>query len=105
MENEKAMKNCPRFKFCSANRCPLDSDIDLRNELKGEDRCGVAKSVRLRIGKEFNLEKLGLTDREWSARKRYENLSLEEKEKLVRRGSEELRKLICSLSQNQTANV
>jgi hypothetical protein len=94
----EAMENCPRFKFCSANRCPLDSDIDLRNEIKGEEKCGMAKSIRLRIGKEFNLEKMGLTEREWSARKRYENLSPEDKEKLVRRGSLALKKLNCSSS-------
>lgn len=104
IENLEVMKQCPRFGSCSVNKCPLDPDINLRNELKGEKKCDMAKSVRLRIGKEFNLEKLGLTDREWSARKRYENLSPEDKENLVRRGSEALRKLNCSLSQNQTVN-
>ena len=95
----EAMENCPRFKFCSANRCPLDLDIDLRNELNGEEKCGMAKSIRLRIGKEFNLEKMGLTEREWSARKRYESMSAEDKEKLVSRGSLALKRLNCSSSQ------
>lgn len=99
MTNEKITEQCPRFSSCSVNKCPLDSDINLRNELKGEEKCGMAKSIRLRIGKEFNLEKIGLTDREWSARKRYDNLSPEEKEKLVRRGSLALKKLNSGSSQ------
>ena len=93
------MEQCPRYNSCSVNKCPLDLDISLRNQLKGEEICGMAKSIRLRIGTKYGLSKLGLTDREWSARKRYEDMSIEEKEKLARRGSLTLKKLNCSASQ------
>ena len=33
------LKSCPRFQKCSINTCPLDSEIELRTELRGEERC------------------------------------------------------------------
>jgi hypothetical protein len=79
IDSEKIMKKCSRFSSCSVNRCPLDVDINLRNELKGEPKCDMAKSIRLRIGMESKLLKLGLTDREFSARQKWESKSDEEK--------------------------
>lgn len=79
---EEAMEMCPRFSKCSVNRCPLDVGIDLRNELDGEEKCGMEKNVRLRIGKQFNLKKLGLTNAEFSAFQKWESRSEEEKDEI-----------------------
>lgn len=49
---------CPRFVSCEVNKCPLDEDYHERNKLKGEKRCNMRKSVRLRIAKQFPQVKL-----------------------------------------------
>ena len=33
------LKNCPRFPACSINKCPLDDEVNLRNELNEEKGC------------------------------------------------------------------
>lgn len=76
------MEMCPRYSKCSVNKCPLDLDIDLRSELEGEEKCGMEKNVRLRIGKQYNLPKLGLTNAEFSGKKKFESKSEEEKSEI-----------------------
>lgn len=76
------MTKCPRYKFCSVNICPLDKNSSLRNKLEGEPKCGVAKSIRLRIGTEYGLPKLGLTNSERSAFKKWQGRSEEEKDEI-----------------------
>lgn len=38
-ETIKNLMNCPRFNGCSANICPLDTAVSLRNKLSGENTC------------------------------------------------------------------
>ena len=76
---KEAMEMCPRFQRCSVNKCPLDLDVVLRNELKGEEKCNMEKNVRLRIGTEYGLLKLGLTNAEFSAHQKWSGRSEEEK--------------------------
>jgi hypothetical protein len=87
------MEECPRFTSCSVNRCPLDIDIRLRNELTGEERCTMAKTIRVRIGKKHNLPKLGMTNPEFAGYTNYQKLTPEEKEKMAERGRLTLKKL------------
>ena len=79
---EDVITKCPRFSKCSVNKCPLDSDIRLRKELNDEEKCNMEKSVRLRIGKQFNLEKQGLTNAEFSAFQKWNGRSEEEKSEI-----------------------
>lgn len=79
---EEAMEMCPRFKYCNAPKCPLDVDVDLRVELKGEEKCGMEKNVRLRIGTEYGLPKLGLTNAEFSAHQKWQGRTEEEKNEI-----------------------
>ncbi len=88
------MEECPRFFKCSVNKCLLDSEIDLRNELEDEPKCRMAKSIRLRIGTKYKLPKLGLTNREYAGYKKWESKSEEEKE--------EIRKQMTKVRENVT---
>lgn len=76
------MEMCPRFQRCSVNKCPLDSDDELRSELKGEEKCNMEKNVRLRIGTECGLPRLGLTNAEFSAHQKWQGRSEEEKDEI-----------------------
>lgn len=79
------MEDCPRFSFCNANKCPLDVDVKLRNHIEGEEKCGVAKSIRMRIGKKHGLPKIGLTDTEYSRKMAWDNKPEKEKEAIKSR--------------------
>lgn len=81
---EKPYYQCPRFDSCSINKCPLDPDVKDHPNLPGEDKCGCYKSIRMKLG--ANLPNLGLTPGELKAKKRWENLSPEEKEAMRARG-------------------
>ena len=76
---------CPRFEKCSANRCPLDPDIEGKKTLRGEEKCRLAKSRRMRLWESLPEEKksvlpyCGMFKREFSARQRWQDLPEEEK--------------------------
>ena len=70
-EKISPMKKCPRFSFCSIPKCPLDGDIDLRVKLPGEPDCTLAKSVRMRLGKD--LPRKGMTKREFAGWRRWKD--------------------------------
>ena len=74
------MRQCPRFDRCSVPICPLDVLQDQRDYLLGELKCTLSKTRRYRIGKGTELERQGLTRREWSAKVRWDNLSEAEKQ-------------------------
>jgi hypothetical protein len=65
-------KECPRFETCSSNRCPLDPDIELRQHIKGEEKCGVRKRTRYKIGVKYPqlLKYKGLKAREYQGYER-----------------------------------
>lgn len=76
---KSAIRDCPRFKYCSVNICPLDNLAHLRNRLEGEAKCDIAKNIRLRIGRKYGLPKSGLTNAEYSALQKWERKTEEEK--------------------------
>jgi len=82
---DDAIEKCPRFKKCSVNKCPLDSESNLRVKLSGEKKCDMAKSIRLKIGKQYNLLELGLTKAEYTGYKKWNSKSEEEKNQIKRR--------------------
>lgn len=94
MDYTKVIKECPRFKSCSVNLCPLDLNIDLRNRLKGESSCRVSKNIRVKIAKRFGLKNLGLTKLELAAKKRFEKMSPEKRERFAKEGARKLKKQI-----------
>lgn len=82
-------RECPRFKTCSTNNCPLHplymylhTDPD-----DPEPRCTMEKQVRERIGTKYPaiLKYQGLTSREYSAKLRWEALSPEEQQERISR--------------------
>lgn len=81
----KALEKCPRFKFCNANICPLDELSSFRNKLKEEPGCTLAKSIRHKIGTEFELSKLGLSDKEFAGYKKWQSKSEDEKSEIKKR--------------------
>jgi hypothetical protein len=93
------MRQCPRFSFCSVNKCPLDYFSDLRNKLAEEGKCTLAKSIRMRIGEKCGIPSRGLTRSEQAAMSRFEKLTPEEKEELKNRGSVALKKFKIGCSQ------
>lgn len=98
-KNLEILMQCPRFIFCSVNKCPLDYFCDCRNKLKGEGKCTIAKSIRMRIGKKSGLTSEGLTVGERAAMTRFGKLTQKEKEKLTKQGFEALKKFKTRCSQ------
>ena len=82
-ESANVMRQCPRFINCSVPICPLDPLQDIRDRLPGEPTCKLSKTKRHRIGKEFELEREGLTKSEWAAKQRWESLSEIEKKRRI----------------------
>ena len=82
---------CPRFEKCSANRCPFDPDIEGKKTLRGEEKCGLAKSRRMRLWENLPEDRKtllpyqGRFKAEFSARKRWQDLPEEEKAKRTAR--------------------
>lgn len=81
----EVIDKCPRFKSCNANICPLDKLSSFRNKLKDEPSCTLAKSIRQKIGTEFGLQKLGLSDKEFAGYKKWQNKSEDEKNEIKKR--------------------
>ena len=69
------MKLCPKYIRCSAPICPLDLFQDDRDYIKGESKCRLSKSERIKIAKGKNLPRQGMTKREWSAYKYWNGLN------------------------------
>jgi hypothetical protein len=90
------MKLCPRFLRCSAPICPLDLLQEKRSYIKGEPKCGLSKSRRIKIAKGTSLLRRGMTKREWSAYKYWQDLTEAEREKNFAR----LRAILCFCMRN-----
>lgn len=97
-----AAEECPRFDKCNITNCILHPDYNkkLRDDpsdpsmIKGS-KC-IPKSIRKRIAEKWGLKHGGLTLREISAQKRWDDLPEEVKE--VRRESMRKRSLFLRLS-------
>lgn len=85
MNNIEPFYECPRYKKCAVNNCPLDPVYPSRVTDEGdvEHKCTIAKTIRSRIAAKYpgTLKFEGLTPREFTAKKNWENLSEEEKDK------------------------
>lgn len=101
---KKPYRECPRFKNCSVNNCPLHPQYpDLYTDIEDKQKeCNLAKSIRVEIGSKYpELKYQGMTPREWTSTKRYESLSSGEKENLAQIGTKSLKSHFCSLLQKQ----
>ena len=71
---------CPRFEFCQINKCPLHKDFEnLKNDAsdpskKNKEKC-TSKRIRKEIGKAFGLKFGGMTSREFSGEKRWNDIN------------------------------
>lgn len=81
-KNDLPFYKCPRYAKCSVNNCPLRPVYPhmLVCPEDKEQKCGVAKSIRVKISAEFPgmLKMGGLTTREYAARQKWESLSPDE---------------------------
>jgi len=77
----KAFKECPRFDKCNVNKCPLHTDYEKlqSSEYDKEQKCTMERRVRERIGLKYGLPNQGLTQREISSQKLWDNLPESEK--------------------------
>jgi hypothetical protein len=59
---------CPSFEGCSAPKCPLDPDYNIRVKMSGDSACVAKKPTRLKIGHKYSeiLPLKGLFGREYS---------------------------------------
>jgi len=80
-------ESCPRYSSCSANVCPLDPDQDKRAFLPGESRCGVARTIRVRIAAAYPtlLPRGGLTLREHAAARTWAAMPASQREATLAR--------------------
>jgi hypothetical protein len=85
-QNVVVMRQCPRFEHCSATKCPLDYWQGVRVKLAGDESCGVAKSIRMRIGKNTKLPLKGLTQREFTGQRHWDQKSDSEKSDFIEFG-------------------
>jgi len=73
------MHKCPRFRNCWVPLCPLDPEMEKRDNLPGEPDCPLSKSKRYTLGEGLPMH--GLTKREWAAKLNWERKSILEREK------------------------
>ncbi len=85
LHGDAIMKLCPKFIRCSAPICPLDIDQDDRTYVKGEPKCKLSKENRIKIAKDTDLLRKGMTKKEWATYKRWRNLQETEKSKNIAR--------------------
>lgn len=81
---KEPMRECKYFISCSAPKCPLDPEMNIRTYIKGEPVCKLDKRSRKSLGKD--LPNKGLFGNELGALKRWQNGATEQKEKFVRSG-------------------
>jgi len=102
-KNSLPFYRCPRYNRCSVNNCPLHPIYpDLQTDEEDvEKKCGVAKSIRIRIAGEFTgvLKFNGLTAGEYKAKQRYENMSDENKTKMKESLSKINSKLVIEVNE------
>jgi len=82
MENAEPMKVCPRFSFCNAPVCPLDSEWEKRTYLPNEPICKLSKTKRLELGK--NLPNRGMFKREIAGLRNWEKRTTKSKLEAVK---------------------
>ena len=98
------MKLCPKFIRCSVPICPLDLFQEERDYIKGEPKCRLSKSKRIKIAKGTDLPRQGMTKREWAAYKYWQNLNNTEKAKNLAHLRAISSISSCNLSPSQVLN-
>lgn len=98
----RTMSYCSRFETCPAPKCPMDPFIEIRSETDLDPKCGMAKATRhkywesmpedLRTTLPFQGYFRSELNRIMAARKRWNSLNEEAREKLGRMGRERLEK-------------
>jgi len=85
----KPYTECPRFKRCNVNNCPLHLNYPLLpiDEDDKERKCTMEKNVRFRVGSKYpeSLKWQGLTNREFIGRTKYDALTESQKDELRQR--------------------
>jgi len=64
------MRACPKYRRCSAPKCPLDPLEDIRSHFPGEPTCRLEKAERMELAQMVSEEELprrGMTVMEWAA--------------------------------------
>ncbi|MEM4091039.1 MAG: hypothetical protein QXQ46_09955 [Thermoplasmatales archaeon] len=100
--SSKLPKFCSKFDSCNAPLCPLDPLISERYADKNDDRCSMARPTRhgywVKMPPEFQqyLPYQGYFKSEYNriqeGKKRWSSLSQEEKDKIIARGREALKR-------------
>ena len=87
LREKKPFRLCPSYDMCSAPVCPLDSNQHIMQRYPEEEKCKANKPTRIKIGSKFPelLPHQGLTSREWLGKKRWNEMSDENKGKVRRR--------------------
>lgn len=89
--------DCPRFKTCSVNNCPLDPEYpDRYTDSEDQQRqCTLGKIYRMRIAGQYPgvLKMEGMTKREYSAKKAWDDLPGEERARIIEKGKKSLKAL------------
>jgi len=95
MKEIQPYKECPRFDWCSSNKCPLDPDLDKRVVLPDDPKCTAFKSIRMKIAANYPvlLPRQGLTKYEWKAKKTWATMDPAKKEKIKAAGLEKLKSI------------
>lgn len=82
-------RECPRFSKCSVNNCPLHPSYPnlYKEPSDPEPRCTLPKSYRLRVGQQYGdlLSRGGLTVREFTAQRTWENMDPLKKQDFLNR--------------------
>jgi hypothetical protein len=90
-------RSCPRFASCSVNHCPLDPQQDRRQPEASDTakKCGLAKSIRVRIGREYPelLPLMGMTRREHAGQRVWASLGALQQAQVLARGREALKRV------------
>ena len=81
-------RDCPKFQWCSRNKCPLDPDYDKRMTPPEDPPCTLKKLDRMELGK--NLKNLGLFPRELAGLRTWEGRDRESREKSIEQGLKNL---------------
>jgi len=86
MSEEHPYYECKSFDSCSCNVCPLDPESWERNKLSNDDKCKCWKPTRKAIGEKYSkvLRYKGLTKREWTSKKSWDDKPQAEKENILR---------------------
>lgn len=88
---KEPMRECKYFISCSAPKCPLDPEMNIRTYIKGEPVCKLDKRSRKSLGK--NLPNKGLFPKELGGLKAWKNTSLDKRLNVVKFGEKNLKTL------------